>query len=229
MNTPLRSDLPPLPERFKALPVDERGFPVPWFVDWLDGKPVFQAADPRKFQRAIKYKRCWLCGQQLGSILAFVIGPMCGVNRVSSEPPSHRDCAEFAVKACPFLTRPMAKRSMRGMEGMPTKKPAGMMIERNPGVTLLWITKSYTCFRAPGGVLIRVGDPLQCEFYREGRAATREEVEDSVNSGLPLLEEPARQEGNAAVAALGAQVMQFNQLLDRCYAAADTGEMNGHG
>jgi hypothetical protein len=215
----LRTDLPPLPDRFKALPIDERGFPVPWFVDWLDGKPVFQAADPAKFRRAIRHKRCWLCGQPLGSLLAFVIGPMCGVNRVSSEPPSHRSCAEFAVNACPFLTRPMAKRNMRGMEDMPTKKPAGLMIERNPGVSLLWLTRHYSVFRAPGGVLIRVGDPLEIAFFREGRPATREEVEQSVESGLPLLEEPARAEGPAALKELGAQVMRFTSLLDRCFGA----------
>jgi hypothetical protein len=222
----LRTDLPPLPDRFKALPIDERGFPVPWFVDWKDDKPIFQAADPRKFKRAIRFKRCWLCGQPLGSILAFVIGPMCGVNRVSSEPPSHRDCAEFAVKACPFLTRPLAKRSTRGMEDIETKKPAGMMIERNPGVSLLWITKSYGTFRAPGGVLIRVGEPLRCEFYREGRAATREEVEASVQSGLPLLDAPARAEGPAALKQLGEQVMLFTALLDRCFAQT-AGGANG--
>jgi len=28
----LRPNLPPLPDRMKALPIDRRGFPVPWFV-----------------------------------------------------------------------------------------------------------------------------------------------------------------------------------------------------
>jgi hypothetical protein len=32
--TPLRADLPALPERMKRLSVDHRGFPVPWFVQW---------------------------------------------------------------------------------------------------------------------------------------------------------------------------------------------------
>lgn len=210
----LRSDLPPLPERFKALPLDERGFPVPWFVDWLDGKPVFQAMDPNKFNKAIKFKRCWLCGQQLGSTYAFVIGPMCGINRVSSEPPSHRDCAEFAVKACPFLTKPMARRSTRGMEDMETKNPAGTMIERNPGVSLVWLTKSYKVFRVHNGVLIRVGEPVGCEFYREGRKATREEIDHSVATGLPLLEGPAQQEGANAVRQLKDQIDVFTRLLD---------------
>ena len=36
------------------------------------------------------------------------------MNRTSAEPPSHRDCAEFAVKACPFLTqRELTRRKPR--------------------------------------------------------------------------------------------------------------------
>jgi len=107
----MRPDLPPQPERMKGQPEDARGFPVPWFVAWKDGAPIFQAADARKWAKAVKEKRCWLCGKTLGVHHAFVIGPMCGVNRVTAEPPSHRECAEYALKACPFLSRPAAKRT----------------------------------------------------------------------------------------------------------------------
>ena len=31
-----RSDLPPVPDRMLHLPIDERGFPVPWFVHKRD-------------------------------------------------------------------------------------------------------------------------------------------------------------------------------------------------
>ena len=36
--TKFRSDIPPLPPRIAKLPVDERGYPVPWFVQWLGPK-----------------------------------------------------------------------------------------------------------------------------------------------------------------------------------------------
>ena len=29
----------PLPPRMMRRPVNERGFPVPWFVEWIDDKP----------------------------------------------------------------------------------------------------------------------------------------------------------------------------------------------
>lgn len=31
--------------------------------------------------------------------MTFVVGPMCELNRISGEPPSHRECAEFSA-AC---------------------------------------------------------------------------------------------------------------------------------
>jgi hypothetical protein len=48
------------------LPVDERGFPVPWFVAWFDGKPEFRAMDGLKWIRAVREHLCWVCGGRLG-------------------------------------------------------------------------------------------------------------------------------------------------------------------
>src|SRR5262249_41454815 len=128
-----------MPHRIKALPVDRRGYPVPWFVPWEDGEPLFPVADPVKLAMAILHSKCSMCGQTLGAFKCFVIGPMCVVNRVSAEPPCHRDCAEFAVKTCPFMTMPLAKRTSDRIAGI--EDPAGIMIERNPGVSAIWVTK----------------------------------------------------------------------------------------
>jgi hypothetical protein len=38
----LRPELTELPLRMRGLPLDERGYPVPWFVAWIDGKPEFR-------------------------------------------------------------------------------------------------------------------------------------------------------------------------------------------
>src|SRR5438132_506337 len=83
--------------RISQLPIDDAGRPVPWFVAWVDGKPEFRVVGPGKREEAYAKRKCWVCGQQLGSYLVFVIGPMCALNRISSEPPSHKDCAIFAA------------------------------------------------------------------------------------------------------------------------------------
>lgn len=208
-----RSDLPVRPARIERLPLDERGYPVPWFVSWDNGKPDFRIVRPSGVALAHNRKTCWLCGEPLGRYGAFVIGPMCGVNRTSSEPPSHLDCADYAARACPFLTRPLAVRNERGLEH--TKEPGGVMIKRNPGVAMVWVTREWRVYRVENGVLFKIGDPSEVRFYREGRAAKREEIDQSVSGGLPFLMEPAQAESAAAEKALGQYVQRFTQILDR--------------
>ena len=192
--------LPPLPEKMQALPRDHRGFPVPWFVAWVDGKADFRIADAAKMVAAVKQSLCWVCGQRLWARKAFLIGPMCAINRVSSEPPSHRECATYSAVACPFMTRPRMRRNEKNLpDGH--ELPGGEMIRRNPGVGLVWVTKSYKVFQTPNGPLFEVGAPTECRWYAEGREATRDEIMASIESGRPLLEEPAKAEGPEAHAA----------------------------
>jgi hypothetical protein len=130
---------------------------------------------------------------------------MCAVNRINSEPPSHLDCARFAVKACPFLTQPRRPRNEHDLpEGH--EQPAGIVIDRNPGVSLIWITESYTRVRATGGVLFRVGDHVGLEWYAHGRKATREEIMTSINGGLPILRAMAEKDGPEAMEELNLQI-----------------------
>lgn len=204
----------PLPPRMLSLPLDERGYPVPWFVSWVDGKPEFRAADARKFALAVREKRCWLCGEKLGRYLAFVVGPMCAINRISSEPPSHSDCARYAVQACPFLARPHMRRRENDLPEE-IREAAGFFIKRNPGVSLIWVTESYEVERAPAGnegYLFYMGDPISAGWFSEGRIATRAEVIESIDSGYPALVEAAEQQGPEAVAGLAparAAMMQY--------------------
>lgn len=192
----LRPELPPLPDRMKRLKLD-RGYPVPWFVPWIldgkevepgEGEPEFRVASQRRLAEAVKRTRCWLCGQQLGKYRAYVIGPMCLVNRVNAEPPSHLACAEFAAKGCPFLARPHMRRREAGLPEE-SVEAAGMMIHRNPGVTCVYTTVQPVTLKGDGkgGILIDLPEPTEVSFFAEGRAAKREEVVTSIETGLPIL------------------------------------------
>lgn len=183
--------LEPLIERLKILPQDERGYPIPFFVAWIDGKPNFTTADQKKWYQAIREGRCWVCGQHLYAYKTFVIGPMCGINRTTTEPPCHKDCAEWSVRNCPFLANPNMKRNEAKAMG---DNPGGIMITRNPGVSLVWTTKTFKPYKVENGHLIELGDPTTLEFYKEGRLATRDEINFSIESGLPLLLKVAEQE-----------------------------------
>jgi len=190
--TPYRKDLPEVPSRMLDLDVDDRGYPVPYFVAVIDGKPDHRVADPAKLIACVRDKLCWVCGRRMVFPPVCVIGPMCGVNRVSSEPPVHEECARFSVLGCPFLSRPHAKRREAGMPGG-LVLPPGTMIARNPGVMLLWWSQGVSMFetdRVKHGrdFLFDVGKPLAVEWWTEGRMAMRREAVMAIESGLPALE-----------------------------------------
>jgi hypothetical protein len=184
-----------IPLRISRLPT-LRGFPVPWFVAQIDGQYDFRVVDASKFKPAIEKHLCWICGQRLGTMLAFTIGPMCAINRTISEPPSHRECAEFSIKFCPFLNQTQTKRRETNLPE-DVQEPAGVGLKRQPGAVLLWLTKTYRPFKVGSGLLFEIGKPEQHFWFREGRTATREEVLESINSGLPLLREAAERDGKA--------------------------------
>jgi predicted RNA-binding Zn-ribbon protein involved in translation (DUF1610 family) len=173
-----------IPAHMQRLPINDKGYLVPWFVAKMGPNEWdFRAIHPGRVQEAVLQRLCWLCGQRIGMFKTFVAGPMCGVNRISSEPPSHKSCARYACQACPFMTKPKMVRNEKDMPEDAAEMP-GITIKRNPGVTMLWTTKTFEVTSDP---LFRMGPPTDVEWWCEGRRATREEVAASVESGLPIL------------------------------------------
>lgn len=228
-----RFDPVDLPWRILRLPQDARGYPVPRFVQYvLEGKrvprehpgssPDFRIMDFDHWVRCIGGKEqrgpkvCWICGEPLGVHLTFPIGPMCAINRVTAEPPSHLECAVFAAKVCPFLSNPAAKRNERELPEHVAV--AGLQIKRNPGVTCLWTTRSYHVFKSNGqngsgdGYLINIGPPEHAAWMAEGRDATYAEVCHALDTGLPRLRELAKKQGGRAQYALNQQIGDFLRM-----------------
>ena len=212
-------NLPPIPKNIALLPRDERGYPVPWFVAWIDGKPEFRVADGRKWVQAVKLKMCWVCGQKLDYKFVFPIGPMCAVNQTTAEPPCHAECAHFSVKACPFLSMPKAVRRESNLPEN-TATP-GEAIMRNPGVTCLWFCRGYDLFDdGRGGKLIHIANASHVEWWSQGRRATKDEVIESIETGLPrfmaMAEEQSVAEGNTqSIGALQAAVSKVLRIVPR--------------
>jgi hypothetical protein len=192
----LHPGIEPPPPRMAGLPL-HRGYPVPWFVTFMDGVPEFRCMDGRKWVQAVREKLCWVCGWPLGTRLAFVAGPMCGLNRTSAEPPCHLECARYSARNCPFLSKPQMVRRENDMPEEGVLSPYAIM--RNPGVTLVWITRSYSLFGdGHGNHLIEMGEPDATEWYALGKPATRAQVEESVRSGLPAVAGQCRGDADLA-------------------------------
>lgn len=211
--------VPPLvePRNIAALPRDKHDRPIPWFVDRDDdGVPDFRVIRAGGLGEAVRFAWCWVCGKPRGRHAAFVIGPMCAVNRISAEPPSHLPCAVYSARACPFLANPTMRRRDRNLPETRVD-PAGEMIERNPGVALVWSSRTWRPFRVPpgpnrtAGVLFDVGDPTQLSWWAHGRPATAAEVRASIDSGLPILRAQAERDGAEALA-------EFDRQLDQALA-----------
>jgi hypothetical protein len=201
----------PMPPRIKRLPISDRGFPIPWFTHIEDdGTPNFTAIARGRLSEAFHHRKCWICGDHLGTYYSFVLGPMCCVNRINSEPPSHLDCALYAAKACPFLVNPRAKRNYKALPA-DTMEAAGVMIERNPGVTGVYTTRDFKPMRVHNGILFRLGEPEHVTWWCEGRPATRAEVTHSIETGLPLLRAECEKDSDPKDSHLA---------LDRCIARA---------
>lgn len=203
-----------MPDRIKALKRDHLGRPLPWFIHQTPNTHDFRVIGAGKIERAVTLNLCWVCGQSLGRNKAFVIGPMCSINRVSAEPPSHYSCAVYSAKACPFLSKP---RMRRNEKDMPTdaKAPAGTMVLHNPGVACVWLTREYRIMPVDNGNLFRVGEPLEVRWLCQGREASRGEVVNAIDKGLRILLEEAREEGDDAVHALLQQLDRMRQYLPK--------------
>jgi hypothetical protein len=204
-----------MPSRIRALPRNRVGYPIPFFAAEIDGERDFRVGDPAAYRACIRDRLCWVCGQRRRKgENAFVIGPMCAVNRVSQDPPSHLGCAEYAAQVCPFMARPNMVRRERGLPE--NVGNAGVAIMRNPGACLVWVTREWKTFRPPAGaeygVLFELGEPSAWSWWACGRPATRAEVEESINTGLPLLDEQCDMDADPA-ASRGALARQHRAAL----------------
>lgn len=191
-----RRELHPIPARMRGRPIDHRGYPVPWFVTekTADGLWDFTVVDKRRRDEAIRRRVCWVSGEPLGRYVAFVLGPMCTINRVAADPPVIPEIAEWSARVCPFLSRPLARRPHYTGQG----STPGLMVPDNPGLCAVWTTKDYYCGRDG---LFALGDPEVVSWWQRGQR-----VDDSAEARLIYEERASRlkamaaEEGPAALA-----------------------------
>lgn len=135
-----------VPARIKKLPVDSTGNPVPWFVAWIHGVPDFGVIGEDKVREAIRFKRCWTCGETLGTKVCFVLNPEGVVEKTTIEPPMHRDCSVYAAQ------------------------------NLYEGPRVVWTTTGYTLSIETTGVLFCLGEPHEVWWFGDGRKLTRAEA-----------------------------------------------------
>lgn len=96
-----------IPEKMKNLPLDKRGYPIPYIV-LIDnnGVPHFKVNDDEKLRTAAKWKFCAICGTRMKNGDMWVIGgPGSAFHPAGHyfDTPTHHECGAYALQVCPYL------------------------------------------------------------------------------------------------------------------------------
>jgi hypothetical protein len=191
-----------LPPRIARLPVDKRGYPIPWNVLRAeDGTPFFTVNDDRKAWRAVREGLCPICGEHLGRWRWLAGGP-----RSAFDPggcyldlPMHRECAEFALATCPYLALP--KYLGRIDVPNPAKLPPEAcflldetVIPERPEVFVAVVSEKIELLDR--GALIPYLKPLrpfvEWTYWRHGRQITEDEAMPFLRAALGEEWQPPR-------------------------------------
>ena len=194
----IRQSLLPLPRELVGRPIDHRGFPVPWFVTnkTKDDQWDFVHVSQTRINEAIRNSKCFVSGEKMGKFAAFVVGPMCTINRIASDPPCKPSVGDWSAMHCPFLSNPSAKRP-GGEDAFKGSSVGGVPIAANPGVTAVWVTRHWGMSMQER--LFQFGEPERVTWYHKGRLATVAEAREGFEAGAQRLMDMAEKEGSDAV------------------------------
>jgi hypothetical protein len=147
-----------IPPFLSHLKVDERGYPIPFFVAYVKGKPDFRMIDPKKFNYCFEQDLCFVCGKKHVKKNYFIVtGPQGLANGVHSDCPSHRGCLEYSLKICPHLFFESSQRNERGEHYNHAVKTTGVAgVKEKPDILYLIKADKWVTIPGPnGGVLIK--------------------------------------------------------------------------
>jgi hypothetical protein len=167
------TELPAIPPRLRSRPRDARGYPIT-YVTLLDGdgKPDFRAVDDAKLMHCLQARLCGMCGQPLGRHLYFIGGDLCVVNRLFLDPPMHKDCAVYALQACPHLANHKGRFNTSAYPTGPfTVVESAIASDVKCDWFALMHTGSYTYGRTSvtnPNLVIRAGEWFDVEKWRDG-------------------------------------------------------------
>lgn len=162
-----------IPKRLAQRPRDKRGYPIPFAVLVnKDGIPDFRITDQAKWFFAVEHRRCGLCGEPLGSKLAFIGGSKCHEYRVFTDLPMHRDCAEYALRVCPYLALPkmMHARSVDQSKLDPDVRVvvSGEVSVDKPERFMLGIAKGYKGVKLGDTFALQAEPWLEVVWWKDG-------------------------------------------------------------
>lgn len=144
----------------------------------LHGRGASNAtADERKrhekFNETIGVKRrqcavqrlCWICGQPLFDVLAFIGGPKSAEHRIFADAAMHVECAVYTVQVCPFIADPNYQR--RAFEHLGTAHPG--QDSAKPDRSCVFVTNDYKIAKTTGGWLFHPAPAKEIQWWKDGK------------------------------------------------------------
>lgn len=158
----------PIPSELAHLKRDKRGYPIPFFVTYKNGEPQFQIVSVEKVITCVDKKICPICGKKLYKDGSYVVsGPMGLHNRITSDAPMHRVCAEFSIKACPHLYYEKAKRRAINEETAATLLPNDHMAQEKPDeLFLAKVSNKFSLMPTPSNAVVIKYTLISWQRYR---------------------------------------------------------------
>ena len=185
----------PIPMWMKNLPRDARGYPIPFIVQKSkDGLPLFTINNDDRRQYVINNDYCGICCRKLMRFRALVGGALAAFDEVGAylDPAMHIECAQYAMKVCPFLAAPSYTKEISGKQAKQVDGPVLVDDQAKSGrpdgdlFCLVVCTKYETVQHdlAPTYTqYVRAIKPyVRVEYWRRGVQLSNEE-------GLPLIKE----------------------------------------
>lgn len=142
----------PIPSFLSHLKTD-RGYPIPYFAAFVDGRVDFRMMDAKRQRVCMAYRKCAVCSKPLDEIAYLITGPLGLSNRVSSDTWMHKACAEFSLSACPHLAYLKHERREGDMPSSTFESP-GMDANKPKEIYLVKTDKYRIISPASQGVLI---------------------------------------------------------------------------
>jgi hypothetical protein len=95
--------VPPIPDWLNDCPT-VGGLVVPWITPRsADGRFLFGAIDATRTERALRQRRCGVCGRHLDDRLVLMMRLSDLPQQGSAEPGLHPVCAHYTTSACPMI------------------------------------------------------------------------------------------------------------------------------
>ncbi len=175
-----------IPKKMRALGRDHRGYPVPYIIlRDADGDPHFTINDTGKQRKALRERRCPVCGTRLDRLLWFVGGPLSAFHEHGAymDTALHFECMRYALQVCPYLAAPNYLGRIDAATVDPVKLPTGMIfmdITQIPERPELFVAvASYqqtTRYEGPMAYVTPARPYIEVEYWRHGKQLSEEEA-----------------------------------------------------